>query len=164
MGTYLDDYHVALDKQLGARVPGSEMIGELYVPRATLAGFMAAAAEDCRRNDVNVIYGTIRLIERDEECFLTWARQPYACVIFNIHTEHSKAGIEKSAQAFRRLIDLARTRDGSYFLTYHRWATREQVEACHPRFREFMALKRRYDPDVRFQSEWWRHQEKLFGG
>jgi FAD/FMN-containing dehydrogenase len=163
MGTYLDDYHAALDEQLGAGVKGSEMIGELYVPRAALAGFMAAAAEDLRRHDVNVIYGTIRLIERDGECFLAWARQAYACVIFNLHTEHSAAGIERSAEAFRRLIDLARERDGSYFLTYHRWARRDQVEACYPQFREFLRLKEEHDPGERFQSEWWRHQKRLFG-
>jgi hypothetical protein len=41
------------------------MITEIYVPRTALAGFMAEAAADFRKNDVNVIYGTIRLIERD---------------------------------------------------------------------------------------------------
>jgi len=163
MSTYLDDYHAALDQKLGARVKGSEMISELYVPRPALAGFMAAAREDFRRHGVNVIYGTIRLIEEDDECFLAWAKRPYACVIFNLHTEHSPAGIERSAEAFRRLIDIARERDGSYFLTYHRWARREQVEACYPQFREFMRHKQEYDPDDRFQSEWWRHQKRLFG-
>lgn len=33
--------------------------------------------------------GTIRLIERDDETFLAWARQPYACVIFNLHVVHT---------------------------------------------------------------------------
>ena len=163
MSTYLDDYHVALDKQLGAKVEGSEMISELYVPRPKLADFMSAAAEELRRRAVDVIYGTIRLIEADDECFLAWAKQSYACVIFNLHTEHSSQGLEKSAQAFRSLIDLARARGGSYFLTYHRWATREQVDACYPQFREFMKKKREFDPDERFQSEWWRHQKRLFG-
>jgi FAD/FMN-containing dehydrogenase len=163
MGTYLDDYHVALDQQLGAKVKGSEMISELYVPRPALADFMGAAAEELRRRAVNVIYGTIRLIEADDECFLAWAKRPYACVIFNLHTDHSSAGTEKSAQAFRSLIDLARKRGGSYFLTYHRWASREQVEACYPQFREFMKKKREFDPDERFQSEWWRHQKRLLG-
>ena len=31
------------------------------------------------QHDINVIYGTIRLIEQDGESFLQWARQPYAC-------------------------------------------------------------------------------------
>ena len=54
-----------------------------------------------------MIYGTVRLIERDAESFLAWARQDYACVIFNLHTVHTEEGICDSADAFRRLIDRA---------------------------------------------------------
>ncbi len=43
-----------------------------------------------------VIYGTIRLIERDEESFLAWAREPWACIIFNLHLEHTSAGFAVS--------------------------------------------------------------------
>ena len=64
--------------------------------------------------------------------------------------------------AFRGLIDLAIAHAGSYYLTYHRWATRAQVEACHPRFREFLALKRVYDPEELFTSDWYRHYRQLF--
>jgi len=51
---------------------------------------------------------------------------------------------------------------GSYYLTYHRWATRRQVEACYPQFVDFLRLKRKYDPDERFQSDWYRHYRAMF--
>jgi hypothetical protein len=111
---------------------------------------------------VPVIYGTIRLIERDTESFLAWAREDFACVIFNLHTEHSAGGIERAAGAFRALIDLALACGGSYFLTYHRWARRDQVEAAHPRFAEFLRHKEARDPGHRFQSDWWRHYRMMF--
>jgi hypothetical protein len=111
---------------------------------------------------VDAIYGTIRLIERDEESYLPWARESWACVIFNLHTVHTDEGIAHSADAFRRLIDLASGRGGSYFLTYHRWATREQVERCYPRFRAFLEEKLSHDPEERFQSDWYRHHKQLF--
>jgi FAD/FMN-containing dehydrogenase len=162
LADYEDGYHTALDLLLGAPQRATEMISELYVPHDRLADFMAAAGDDFRANDVDVIYGTIRLIERDEDSFLAWAREPWACVIFNLHTVHTAQGIEHSAAAFGRLIDLAADRGGSYFLTYHRWATREQVERCHPRFREFLEEKRRRDPEERFQSDWYRNHRDLF--
>ena len=118
---------------------------------------MAQVADDFRANAVDVIYGTVRLIERDEDSFLAWAREPWACVIFNLHTVHTPEGLEHSAGAFCRLIDYAIERGGSYFLTYHRWATSDQLEACYPQFREFLERKRLYDPDERFQSDWYRH-------
>jgi FAD/FMN-containing dehydrogenase len=159
MSVYLDDYHRDVDHALGHR--GSEVITEIYVPRARLPDFMADAAADFRRARVDVIYGTVRLIRRDEETFLAWAREDWACVIFNLHVRHDPAGQAHAAEAFRRLIDLAAARNGSYYLTYHRHATRAQAQACHPRLREFLAHKRRHDPQGRFQSDWYRHHEAL---
>jgi len=162
LGFYPDNYHLVLDAKLQAGAPATEIITEIYVPRERLGDFMMEAREDLRLNDVNVIYGTVRLIERDDESFLAWAKQPYACVIFNLHTEHTPSGLEHSASAFRRLIDMAIRRDGSYFLTYHRNARRDQVETCYPQFVEFLRAKRRHDPDERFQSEWYRHYKAMF--
>ncbi len=162
LSPYLDNYHHVLDQRLGATHPATEIITEIYVPRAALAAFMAEVRADFWRNEVNVIYGTIRLIETDTESFLAWARQPYACIIFNLHTVHTSQGIEHSAAAFRRLIDLALQYGGSYYLTYHKFATRRQIVACYPQFPEFLRLKRHYDPEERFQSDWYRYYRKLF--
>jgi FAD/FMN-containing dehydrogenase len=161
MSVYIDGYHRALDRQLGAAVPGSEMISELYVPRPRLGAFLEAVRADAIRESMAVIYGTVRLIARDPEAVLTWAREPWACVIVNLHVDHSPAGIEKAARDFRQLIDRALEQGGSYFLTYHRWAERRQVEQAHPRLVEFLRAKRRLDPEERFQSEWYRHHRRL---
>lgn len=159
---YQDGYHRTIDEVTGAANPASEMISELYVPRDRLADFMSAAAEDLRRHQANVIYGTVRLVEREDVSFLAWATQPWACVIFNLHTEHTPQGIAHSTDIFRRLIDLAVGFGGNYYLTYHRWATRTQVETCYPQLPEFLALKRQYDQEERFQSDWYRHYRDMF--
>ena len=160
---YVDGYHADLDRALHARTPATEMITEIYVERPRLAAFMEEARVSLRRDGANVIYGTVRLIERDDETFLAWARKRYACVIFNLHVEHTKEGIERAATAFRSLIDLGIQYGGSYYLTYHRWARRDQVESCYPQMPEFLQLKRRFDPDERFQSTWYRHYRAMFG-
>jgi FAD/FMN-containing dehydrogenase len=162
LSVYLDDYHARLDHRLGATVKATEMISELYVPRAALAIFMAEAAEVLQAGAVPLIYGTVRLIERDTESFLAWARDDFACIIFNLHTEHSPAGLEKSAVVFRALIDCALAHRGSYYLTYHRWARRDQVERAYPQIREFLRLKTAYDPTGSWQSNWWRHYRDMF--
>ena len=138
------------------------MITEIYIQRSRLAAFMDDARTALRRAGANVIYGTVRLIERDDETFLAWACDRYACVIFNLHIEHTPAGTERAAAAFRELIDLAITHGGRYYLTYHRWARKDQVERCYPQMREFLELKRRHDPDELFQSNWYRHYRDMF--
>ena len=159
LSLYLDDYHRELDRALEVDVAGSEMITELYVPRQRLADFMDDVREDFRRHSVDLIYGTIRLIERDTQTLLAWAKESYACVIFNLHVDHTADAIGNSASTFRRLIDIATHHNGSYFLTYHRHATREQLKRCYPQFDAFLAAKRRFDPQKLFQSDWYRHYE-----
>jgi FAD/FMN-containing dehydrogenase len=138
------------------------MISELYVPRPMLAAFLADARDHFRQYDTNVIYGTVRLIERDDESFLAWAKEPYACTIFNLHVDHTPQGVERAAEAFRQLIEIAARRGGSYYLTYHRFATRDQVSRCYPQMPDFLRLKRRHDPAEVFQSDWYRHYRRMF--
>jgi FAD/FMN-containing dehydrogenase len=156
LNLYLESYHSALDQRLGCGVRGSEMISELYVPRHRLVEFMNDVRRDFRIHHVDFIYGTIRLIERDTESALPWARDRYACVIFNIHVDHHLRSIFNARNAFTRLIDHAIAHGGSYYLTYHRFARRDQLLTCHPGLRDFLNAKRRLDPQWVFQSDWYR--------
>ncbi len=162
MSVYIDHYHEWLDQKVGAQERATEMITEIYVPRTELLPFLDDVASDFRKNRVDLIYGTIRLIEKDDESFLAWAKERYACIIFNLHVVHSREGLSRATRDFRLLIDRAIGYGGSYFPTYHRWATREQVERCYPQLPAFLQLKRKYDPADRFQSEWYRHYKEMF--
>ena len=162
-GGYLDDYHARLDRKLGATCPGSEMITELFVPRDRLATFLHGTAEAMRRMEGDVIYGTVRLVCREDTTFLRWATEDFACVILNLHVDHTPEGIGRAKMRFRSLIDLALGLGGRYYLTYHRWATREQVCAGYPQFEAFLARKREHDPEERFQSDSYRHYRARFG-
>ncbi len=161
LSAYLPNYSQKIHSQIGGE-ESSLIITEIYVPRPDLPEFLAQAADLLRSNGTTVIYGTVRLIEKDDESFLAWAKHSYACIIFNLLTLHTPRGIEASARSFRGLIDLAIARGGSYYLTYHKFARPEQVTTCYPQFKEFLNLKRKYDPSERFQSDWYRYYQKLF--
>jgi FAD/FMN-containing dehydrogenase len=164
MSYYPEDYHRAIDKMTDAQNKATEAICEIYVEREQLERFMSEVREYARMNAWNFVYGTVRLIEQDRESFLAWARKPYACVIFNLHIEHTTGGVIRGADALRRLIDLGLRHGGSYYPTYHRYALRRQVDACYPQMPEFLKLKRKYDPDELFQSEWYRHYKRMYFG
>lgn len=162
LSVYVDDYHKEVSTRTGDSNKSTEMITEIYVPRKKHAAFMNDVRAFAHKNKVDVIYGTVRLIEKDDECVLTWAREPWACTIFNIHVTHTPTGMKKAEKEFRTLIDLSLKYGGSYFLTYHRFATKQQVLKAHPRFVEFLQLKRKFDPDERFQSDWYRFYRQMF--
>src|SRR5215510_14788471 len=113
LSAYLPNYAQKIHDQIGGE-ESSLIITEIYVPRPDLPNFLAQAADLLRSNRTTVIYGTVRLIEKDDESFLAWAKQSYSCIIFNLLTFHTPGGIEASARSFRGLIDLAITCGGSY--------------------------------------------------
>ena len=157
MSTYIDGYHGALDAAVGAASPGSETITELYVPVEVLPGFMDAAGKVLIAHGSNVIYGTVRLIEPEHETLLSWAARRFACIVFNLHVDHTPHGIQGVADTLRGLIDVALSFGGSYFLTYNRFATGAQLLRAYPQFPRFLDLKRRLDPDHVFSSDWYDH-------
>jgi hypothetical protein len=162
MSVYPENYHRALDQRLGSRVKGTEAITEIYCERDALERFMMEVRDYARRDKVDIIYGTVRLIEQDRESFLPWARKSYACVIFNVHVEHTTSGLIKTGDVMRRLIDLGLKYGGSYYPTYNRYGLRRQVDACYPQLQEFLKLKLKYDPQELFQSEWYRHYKRMY--
>ena len=159
---YDDGYEKAVKAAMPVYEKGSLMITEVYVPHDHIAAFMKVSAADFKAHDVNLIYGTVRMIRRDDESFLAWANKDYACIIFNLRIVHTDVAIQKAQADFQRIIDRALEFDGSYYLTYHRWARRDQVLKAYPQFPRFLELKRKYDPNERFQSEWYRHYKRMF--
>ncbi|HYE59669.1 MAG TPA: FAD-binding oxidoreductase [Candidatus Kapabacteria bacterium] len=159
---YPEGYHAMVDTVMKAPVKATEMITEIYVPRAEIASFMHEVAAYFRTTTVPVFYGTVRLIEKDTESFLAWAKESYVCIIFNLHVVHTAEDIEKAKVAFQTLIDLGLKRGGGYYLTYHTWARPEQVRAVYPQFEQFLKLKQQYDPKEVFQSNWYRLYKKMF--
>jgi FAD/FMN-containing dehydrogenase len=151
-----EGYREAVGKQ------GTEMITEVYVSKENFVPLLSQARKDFLAHSVDMTYGTIRFIERDSESFLAWAKEPSVCIVCNLHVLHTDDGKKKAAEDFRRIIDRAIQFGGRYYLTYHRWATRAQVETCYPQFVEFLRLKRKYDPEERFQSDWYRHYKEMF--
>ena len=156
LSTYVDDYHTTLDQKLGATVVGSEMITELYVPPNSLVDFLLRASLTLVQSNTKVIYGTIRVIDKDNDSFLSWAKEQSACIIFNLHVDHNPQGLENAAIAFRSLIDIALSLGGRFFLTYHRFATKEQLLLAYPELPAFIEKKMTYDSRCIFDSNWFR--------
>ncbi len=166
LSTYIPSYADFLEKARpdDARLAVKEtlVIGEHYVPRAQLLDFMQSAREIFKASGTEVIYGTIRAILRDSVSFLPWASDDFACIIFNLRTPHTAAGLANTADTFRSLIDASNRLGGSFFLTYHRYASASQVECCYPRFREWLRMKIKYDSTRLFTSDWYVHYRDAF--
>ena len=162
MAHYPENYHRDIDRRVSGR--GSDILTEIYCTREGLEAFLAEVRYYALRGRTDLIAASVRLIEADTETYLPWARQPYACVTFNVHVDRTSTGLIRVSDALRAMIDIGLKYGGSYSLAYHRYALRRQIDACYPKFADFLRLKKRHDPAEIFQSDWYRAYKRLYFG
>jgi len=162
MARYPEGYHREIDRRVGGR--GSDVMTEIYCLREGLEAFLAEVRSYALRARTDFVSAAVRFTEADQETYLPWAREAYACVTFNVHVDRNSSGLIRTSDALRALIDIGLKHGGSYSLAYHRYALRRQIDACYPRFGDFLRLKRRHDPTEIFQSDWYRAYKKMYFG
>ncbi|MFQ3671357.1 MAG: FAD-binding protein [Verrucomicrobiia bacterium] len=163
LSTYLPDYHEVVMGALGAEPRRSLLITEVYVPRERLVGLMEKVREVCRDRQVRLVYGVVRWIERDGETFLPWARDRFACVVFNVSVEHSEAGQARVQGDVRELVEAALAEGGSFYLTYGNAARGDQVMRAYPEFGAFLAEKEKRDRHLVWRSDWFTQYARKIG-
>lgn len=136
---------------------------QLLLPPAAAEEFVGAALEACAAWRVRIARLKMRRTHADAETFLRWAREPYAQISVWLAIPPTLGGAVRTAQLCAQLIDLSIARRGSFSLAHTTDATREQVEACYPALRGFLAEKRRIDPAERIVTPWYRHYRNLLG-
>jgi FAD/FMN-containing dehydrogenase len=109
-----------------------------------------------------LIYGTVRCTEQDKESFHAWAKKRYACVIFSPHTSGETQALRKTGEVCRQIIRAANKRGGSFYLTYNRFATRDELASAYPQFPDFLNFKKQHDPREIFQSDWYKYYKGLY--
>jgi FAD/FMN-containing dehydrogenase len=162
LGTYPAGYHQEIEKRLGADFVGADLTLEVYVPRTELIPLLEEARRILLASGTPLIYGTIRFIEQDKDSYLAWAKKRYACVIFSPHSSAETQALRKTGDVCRQLIRAANKRGGSFYLTYNRFATRDELASAYPQFPGFLNLKNQYDPRETFQSDWYRYYKGLY--
>lgn len=157
LSTYIPSYGDFLARSRPQGPKETLVISELHVPPESLASLMNESRAILRRSGVEDVYGTIRAIRRDDTTFLPWARGDWACVIYNLRTLHTPKGIARTQRVFAELFDAALRVGGGFYLTYHRWASREQLLRAYPQLPTFLRRKREIDPRCVFRSDWYDH-------
>ena len=98
---------------------------------------------------------TIRTVETDSDSMLRYADQPMYCFVLLFSQQRSSEGERKMRSLTNELVDAALQQGGRYYLPYRLHATADQFRRAYPQASRFAELKRKYDPDERFQNKFW---------
>lgn len=135
---------------------------QLLLPPERVENFLADARARCGAWRVDMPGVALRRTVAEKDSFLRWARRDYALVSLALARPGVLGAAVRMTQLRRELIDAAIAHGGSFAVASTPEATREQVEACYPELKNFLAEKRRVDPAERLTNAWYWHYRNLF--
>jgi FAD/FMN-containing dehydrogenase len=134
---------------------------ELLLPPSVLGDFMRTVDRRCNDRRTALQSVMVRRTAAEDDTFLRWARRDYAEVTLGFVQVNSLSGAVRATQLRHELIDAAIAAGGSFQIACSADATRDQVQACYPQLEDFIAHKRRFDPNERLVTPWYSHQRSL---
>jgi FAD/FMN-containing dehydrogenase len=133
----------------------TDILHEYFLAPDRFNDFLAACREIIPAHKQDLLNVTLRYVDADKSSVLTYASQPrIAAVMLFVQKRTTEADDDMRAMTIK-LIDRVLALGGSYYLPYRLHATREQMRSAYPRLGEFIAAKRRYDPQLRFRNALW---------
>jgi FAD/FMN-containing dehydrogenase len=133
----------------------TDILHEYFVPPDRLAAFLADCREIIPAHRQDLLNVTLRYVDTDSASVLAYAPQRrIAAVMLFVQQRTQEADVDMRAMTVK-LIDRVLAQGGSYYLPYRLHARQDQLRTAYPRLDEFVAAKRRYDPQSRFRNALW---------
>ncbi|MCR2822143.1 FAD-binding oxidoreductase [Lederbergia panacisoli] len=133
----------------------TDILQEYFIPVDDFPDYIDRLRNLLTENDLNVLNITVRHVPKNEEAFLSYAKEDMFALVFLINQGISEKEIEKTGEVVRKIIDLTLEMNGSYYLPYYHYPTKEQMREAYPKTDEFFQKKREYDPDERFMNQFY---------
>jgi len=137
------------------RLRDTDILQEYFIPRDKLPQFVDGLRSIVQGNGANLINVTIRIVHKDDITTLNYAKQDmFAYVLYFNQGFNEREGIilQKTTTG---LIDLALGLDGTYYLPYQLFYSKQQLRRAYPRIDEFFAAKKTYDPGELFTNNFY---------
>jgi hypothetical protein len=134
----------------------------VLVPPEKVEAFLADARARCDAWRLPLQAVELRRTAEEQDSFLRWARREYTALTLHLAAPGVLGVAVRTAQLRRGLVDAAISHGGSFLVSCMRNSSPDQIEACYPELRTFLAEKRRIDPAERLTNPWYRHYRNLF--
>jgi len=139
----------------GDRSEDTYVLHEYFIPVNNLDSFVPKMRKVFQSNDVDVLNVSIRHALPDTGSYMAWAREEVFAFVVYYHQETTKEAQEEVGKWTREMIDAILSEGGTYYLPYQTHATTEQFNKAYPNADKFFDVKRKIDPDNRFQNKLW---------
>ncbi len=133
----------------------TDVLQEFFLPQEQILAFIQGLGDVLQRHRVVTRNVEIRSVHK-ENILLDYAKADWFGVVLYLNFDVNEQEMRKIKEAHSDLIDLAQSLGGSFYLPYQLSATRVQIEKSYPEFGKFLELKKKYDADLLFTSEFYK--------
>ena len=133
----------------------TDILHEYFIPQNSFIQFVQAVKKIIPTYKVDLLNITIRNVEKDNDTFLRYANQEVFGFVMLFNQSRNVEAETEMRSLTQRLIDLAISLKGTYYLPYRLHATKEQMYKVYPFAKEFFLLKKKYDPNEIFQNRFY---------
>ncbi|WP_426671518.1 FAD-binding protein [Mucilaginibacter sp. McL0603] len=138
-----------------SRKKSTYVLQEYFVPVDNFDQFYPLMTGVLKQNKVNVINISIRHANKDPGSTLAWARTEVFAFVLYYKQGTSERDRDKVKSWTQQLTGAVLTCNGTYYLPYQIYATRDQFMKAYPDYNEFFKLKKKLDPDNKFRNKLW---------
>jgi FAD/FMN-containing dehydrogenase len=133
----------------------TDILHEYFIPPDKLGEFIAACRALIPPAKAEFLNVTLRYVGADPDAVLAFAPAPRIAAVMSFSQEISPAGEVDMIQLTEELIERVVGFGGSFYLPYRLHARRDQLRTAYPRAEQFVAAKRRHDPNTVFRNRMW---------
>jgi len=130
----------------------AKILQEYFIPVNNFDAFVTNIKDTFSQYGVNVLNISIRHVPANTESMLSYAQQDCFAFVCYFAIDNTLGGREYAQLWTQKLINTALQLDGTYYLPYHLFATKDQFMQAHPTWHELCATKKIYDPSGLFQN------------
>jgi FAD/FMN-containing dehydrogenase len=131
----------------------TDVLQEYFLPKEKVLQFINELGIVLQKHAVVTRNVEIRAVYK-ENILLDYAKGDWFGVV--LYLNFDVAEVEKIKAVHKALIDLSQRMGGSFYLPYMLSASKEQFEKSYPQFDELLKLKKKYDTDDLFTSEFYK--------
>jgi len=132
------------------RLRDTDILQEYFIPQDKMTDFVDGLRSIVKRNDANLLNVTIRIVHRDTDTALAYAKEDMFAFVLYFNQKLNEKESAMLKQTTSELIDLATGLNGSFYLPYRLYYSDDQLRTAYPAIDSFFAAKKMYDPNELF--------------
>jgi len=123
----------------------TQVLQEFFVPVDEFVPYIDDVREYLQAENLNILNITIRYVEKDDETVLNYAKDNMFAFVVLIQHGKDQSSIKYAKDVIQKWTDITLDHNGTYYLPYYPYQSKQQMKLAYPRTNEFFEKKREFD-------------------